>query len=396
MISAALMIGLVLILAACDGLYGPDAEDVDSHAPVAPLPSPEFCAYDDVTPDQAIAEIRVVRFQNAVNVDEAIRHATSAEVGLTHLEFRRVGRTGSGAVATLEGVDTDPLRVEDTITKGFLQDAIDLEITLQGILNSVDSEGVDLTELRVNTENEIAWLRQGQFEITGYQAVIPDARLAVVASLPNTRAVERVYDDDPTPEMLDEPASRAVGTAAWEPDAHSFKVLSDATDGSNRREFYWTGTWMTGSRISAFRDGPSPAFEPDITMRFKVFLGFPTKGWVEPNPRSNGHYWASNMPNAYLDTQTSDGSERAYTVGSTGAELFSQNVIYYTRIRSAKWTPSADNQKDLSYGLEHWDRSGSIESWPWSVGVLAGIFSKEEVQVISLGGRRAPYTSPTY
>jgi hypothetical protein len=177
------------------------------------------------------------------------------------------------------------------------------------------------------------------------------------------------------------------GSSTFEPNYHRIRV----SESENNKVFQWWGRWDSQSRLDRLHLGDSPAFEPDIKIRYSTFLGLPTKGWAQPNPRVNNHYWTSNLPDSYLDTQTSDMAIRSFYVGTTSAEKMNLNTLYHFYISSPKWNSTKTKHREIAYELQQWQKSGSKERNPWSVGVTIGASTKAELVVFGIGSQHATF-----
>jgi hypothetical protein len=101
--------------------------------------------------------------------------------------------------------------------------------------------------------------------------------------------------------------------------------------------------------------------------------------------------YTSNLPDSYLDTQTSDMAIRSFYVGTTSAEKMNLNTLYHFYISSPKWNSTKTKHREIAYELQQWQKSGSKERNPWSVGVTIGASTKAELVVFGIGSQHATF-----
>jgi hypothetical protein len=338
--------------------------------------SQEFVAYQDLEShynNKAISSdlnpfrlLYEIKPSEGLTISNTLNFLEHYNLMATHISFNSIENDISGGIALYNSYHTTQFEIEDIL----------------GEINSNAEENSTLdSEIKLTIENII---------ITGIDVVVIDeAKRIEIENDEQVIKLTQIYQEEV--ESNDNSISRSIfGATTYEPDSHMINVYASG----DYRVFKWNGRWNTQTRLDAMHDGASPAFEPDIKMKFSTFLGIPTKGWAKPNPRSNYHSWYSNMPDAYLDTQASDFSVRSYCVGTTSAEEFNLNTTYYFQIVTKKWNSTKAKHRKLEYVLQHWGISGSVEGNPWSVGVTSSQNdTKDELFVFTLGQQSASFYS---
>jgi hypothetical protein len=313
----------------------PDLRQLSQDLPNEPL-HPAFRAYSEsalsasraanrtATPQDIIDRPDLALFnvflEGSLPLHSALSFIANHELLATHIAFD-LGNGVGGEVAMLNAYDTSVDEVLELINLSIPDD----------ISPAVATE--------VSTPLFRAVLTEDEYEHLGLLSAISSIESIALAELNNTES-ERESS---------ERVANSGGAKFFTPGYHAVRI----TENGDNVKLRWEGEWSE-SEIDGPHTGSRPAFETDIIFRFKTnWLGSPNKGYIYPNPLKNAVSWSSNFPNKYLDTQALDGGKRSFTVGTTGAENFDADELYYSNITMPKWNQTGDWYRYYAYEIEH-------------------------------------------
>ena len=148
-------------------------------------------------------------------------------------------------------------------------------------------------------------------------------------------------------------------------------------DQHSRYIYQWM-YWHNDDRLVWFSDNTASTFEPDA-----FFYNYNSEAFGE---ESTG-YWSSDLPRAYRDTQSFDGSnENAITIGSANAQSINSRTVYYTVTRM---TAGGGNSSWVKLSAQRGRRS---PSWCYSKNCSFGCRqAPNNVRTLPFGQELSPY-----
>lgn len=327
---------------------------------------PQYLAYSDIqsriTSRSILTEgdtgpydlIHKVEFNEKLSKKNMLELIKDISIPVTHAHFEDIETGLNGGIS---------------LYKSYYATEEEIDAILIKAITQIFPEDVDTSNIRFKSVQAV---------ISDTNSILKDTRI---------KRVNKVFAEE-VDEAEEQEIHLSRSTDYCGPNSHSIQVAANSAD--TEVNFVWNGKWSNSTYYDNVTSGPSPAIEPDLKLKFKTFLGIVTKGWVKINPLLNYVLYSSTLPDSYVDSQSSDGDERAYTIGSTSAEDLDQNTEYRSVLIVKRWNSDSSTYKQMEYKFQYWDSSLSIEGWAWSVGTLAGINEDFEDIYEDMGDISAP------